>query len=56
MEIIRKQYLDELIQLIDKPLVKVITGVRKCGKSTLLKQFIHHLKINKNINENNIFF
>jgi predicted AAA+ superfamily ATPase len=56
MEIIRKQYLNELIQLIDKPLVKVITGVRKCGKSTLLKQFIQYLKNEKKINSKNIIF
>jgi predicted AAA+ superfamily ATPase len=35
----RKRYLDTLIQLRDKKLIKVITGVRRCGKSTLLDMF-----------------
>jgi predicted AAA+ superfamily ATPase len=37
--ITRKSYLQELNNWRDKDLIKVITGVRRCGKSTLLKQF-----------------
>ena len=33
--IIRKKYLEDLIQLKDKNIIKVITGIRRCGKSTL---------------------
>lgn len=32
-----------LIQFKDKPLIKVITGIRRCGKSTLLSLFQDHL-------------
>lgn len=40
MQIIeRKQYLDALSVLKDKNLIKVATGVRRCGKSTLMAQF-----------------
>ena len=40
MQIIaRKQYLDALSVLKDKNLIKVATGVRRCGKSTLMTQF-----------------
>ena len=34
----RKQYIDKIIPFIEKPVIKVITGIRRCGKSTLLKQ------------------
>jgi hypothetical protein len=35
----RKRYLDTLSVLKDKNLIKVATGVRRCGKSTLMTQF-----------------
>lgn len=35
--IVRRKYLDQLQAFQDKDLVKVITGVRRCGKSTLLE-------------------
>lgn len=37
--IIRKNYLDQLIQWKDEAIIKVITGIRRCGKSTLLLQY-----------------
>lgn len=47
MEIIqRKQYLNKLIAFKDKQLIKIITGVRRCGKSTLLKTYQNYLKEN----------
>jgi len=39
----RDQYLNQLINFKDKPLVKVITGIRRCGKSTLLTLFEEYL-------------
>jgi predicted AAA+ superfamily ATPase len=38
--IIRDKYLQQIIPLIDKPFIKVITGIRRCGKSVILKQLI----------------
>lgn len=35
----RKEYLDNLTALKDKQVIKVITGVRRCGKSTLFELF-----------------
>lgn len=40
----REKELDKLFALKDKPLIKVVTGVRRCGKSTLLSQFSELLK------------
>ena len=33
----RKEYLSSLIQWKDEQVIKVVTGIRRCGKSTLLK-------------------
>lgn len=40
----RNQYLDKLIGFQDTEPVKVITGIRRCGKSSLLKLMVQHLK------------
>ena len=40
----RTKYLDELKSWKDKDLIKVITGIRRCGKSTLFELFINYLK------------
>ena len=42
--IARKQYLDTLSILKDKNLIKVATGVRRSGKSTLITQFQNLLR------------
>jgi uncharacterized protein len=42
--IARKRYLDKLNVLKDKNLIKVATGVRRCGKSTLMSQFQDKLR------------
>lgn len=39
----RDKYLDQLIEVKDLNLIKVITGVRRCGKSTLLLQYKDYL-------------
>lgn len=44
MKIERKEYLDKIIALKDKQIIKVVTGVRRCGKSTLLEQFQEYLR------------
>lgn len=41
----RGEYLDELIRWKDKDLIKVVTGIRRCGKSTLFDLFIDYLKM-----------
>ena len=42
----RKEYLDRLIDWKDEQVIKVVTGIRRCGKSTLLIQFQQWLKEN----------
>lgn len=42
----RKEYLKKLIALRDKQIIKVITGIRRCGKSTLLEMFQDYLQEN----------
>lgn len=44
MDIQRSRYLKKLIALKDKQVIKVVTGIRRCGKSTLLEQFQSYLK------------
>lgn len=41
--ILRKAYLDQIIPLIDKNLIKVLTGVRRSGKTVLLQQIQDYL-------------
>lgn len=42
--IARPDYLEQLIRFRDKKLIKVITGIRRCGKSTLLDLYEDYLK------------
>ena len=44
MQIKRKEYLEKLLAWKDKQIIKVITGVRRCGKSTLMDIFQNYLK------------
>ena len=40
----RKEYLEQLKRFKDKDLIKVVTGIRRCGKSTLFELFVKYLK------------
>ena len=44
MLIQRKEYLNKLIAFKDKQLIKIVTGIRRCGKSTLLGLYQQWLK------------
>ena len=52
--LVRNKYLDKMIRLQNTPDIKVITGMRRSGKSVLLKEFMDYLKENDN-NANIIF-
>ncbi|MCH3904329.1 MAG: ATP-binding protein [Lactobacillus sp.] len=49
----RNSYLDKLEKLRDKQIIKVLTGVRRCGKSTILELFQKNL-LNEGVQENQI--
>ena len=40
----RTEYLEKLKRFKNKDLIKVVTGIRRCGKSTLFELFINYLK------------
>lgn len=49
--IVRKNYLNRIIELKDTPDIKIITGIRRSGKSKLMQAYIEYLKPNyDNIN------
>ena len=49
----RKQYLDTLVRLKDKQLIKIVTGIRRCGKSTLFDLYQEYL-LNNGVKRENI--
>lgn len=49
----REEYLNKLINWKDKDLIKVTTGIRRCGKSSLYEIYIEYLKEN-GIDDNHI--
>ncbi len=51
--IIRQEYLDKLFTYKDAPIVKILAGIRRSGKSTILEMFAQAL-MDKGISENNI--
>lgn len=53
--IIREKYLSKIREFYDSNLIKIITGIRRCGKSVLLKQIMNELK-DSGIKENHIIY
>lgn len=51
----REKYINQLIESKDLELIKVITGVRRSGKSTLLLQYKDYL-LSQDIQEKNIIY
>ena len=47
--ILRPDYVTEIKKFIDVPLVKVLSGVRRCGKSTILSMIKEELETNRNM-------
>lgn len=47
----RTEYLNKLIAFKDKQLIKIVTGIRRCGKSTLLEIYQNWLKEQKIVDE-----
>ncbi len=47
--IYRPMYMDKIMAYVDTPFVKILTGVRRCGKSTILKMIMEKLKAERNV-------
>lgn len=47
--IYRPMYVDKIMAYVDTPFVKVLTGVRRCGKSTILEMIMEKLQTERNI-------
>lgn len=54
MEIQRDYYLNKLIEAKNDKLIKVITGIRRCGKSYLLNTIFYNYLLSNGINDNHI--
>ena len=52
--IYRPMYVDRIMAYVDTPFVKILTGVRRCGKSTILRMIIEKLKTERNIPDKRI--
>lgn len=50
----RPMYVDRIMAYVDTPFVKVLTGVRRCGKSTILKMIMEKLRVERNIPDDRI--
>ena len=50
----RELYLNKIVRLIDTDPIKIITGVRRSGKTYLLKSISEELK-NRGVSDENIF-
>lgn len=51
----RERYFQKVKPFIEKPVVKVITGIRRCGKSTFMKILIDYLE-KEGVNKGNIMY
>ncbi len=54
MEIKRDFYLNKLINRKNNGLIKIITGIRRCGKSYLLNTIFYNYLIESGVDENHI--
>ena len=52
--IYRPMYVDKIMAYVDTPFVKVLIGVRRCGKSTILKMIMEKLQTERNISADRI--
>ncbi len=54
--LIREKYLARIRGFYDTNLIKILVGIRRCGKSVILKQIVNELKEKKNIDDEHIIF
>ena len=54
--LIRDKYLSKIRGFYDSDLIKILVGIRRCGKSVILNQIIEELREKKDIDEEHIIF
>ncbi len=54
--LLREEYLSKIRGFYDSNLIKILVGIRRCGKSVILNQIIEELKEKRHIHENHIIF
>ena len=54
--LLREYYLSKIRGFYDSDLIKILVGIRRCGKSVILNQIIEELKKNRKIDEEHIIF
>jgi hypothetical protein len=54
--LVRENYLSKIKNFYDSDLIKILVGIRRCGKSVILRQIIDELKKIKKIDDNHIIF
>ena len=54
MEIKRNYYLNKLISKQNNKLIKIVTGIRRCGKSYLLDPIFRNYLLDNGVDENHI--
>lgn len=52
----RERYMSFIRNFIDKPVIKVLIGMRRCGKSSLLKLTYEEILKRNSVNEKNILY
>ncbi len=52
--ILRPLYVDKIMPFVDTPFVKILTGVRRCGKSTILQMIMDKLRTERGIPDERI--
>ena len=50
----RPLYMDKIMAYVDTPFVKILTGVRRCGKSTIMRMIMEKLKTERGIPDDRI--
>ena len=54
--LIRENYLSKMRGFYDSNLIKILVGIRRCGKSVILTQIMDELKTTKKVKEDHIIF
>ena len=52
--LVRENYLSKIKGFYDSDLIKILVGIRRCGKSVILTQIIDELKKQKKVKDNHI--